>query len=58
MKKVGEAYVPYMESKLDYWERQSQKLFGREIAQTLLIHANFINSDYLDDLIRMFRKRG
>ena len=58
MKMVGEAYVPYMESKLDYWERQSQKIFGREVAQTLLIHANFINSDYLDDLIRMFRKRG
>ncbi|HKP69491.1 MAG TPA: polysaccharide deacetylase family protein [Pyrinomonadaceae bacterium] len=58
MKHVGEAYVPYMESKLDYWERQSVKLFGREISQTLLIHANFINSDYFDDLAAMFRKRG
>ena len=58
MKRVGEAYVPYMESKLDYWERQSKKLFGREVSQTLLIHANFINSDYLDDLARMFRRRG
>jgi peptidoglycan/xylan/chitin deacetylase (PgdA/CDA1 family) len=58
MQKVGDAYVPYMEAKLDYWERQSMKLFGREMAQTLLIHANFINSDYLDDLTLMFRKRG
>lgn len=58
MKRVGEAYVPYMESKLDYWERQSVKLFGREIRQTLLIHANFINSDYVDDIFRMLRKRG
>ena len=58
MQKVGDAYVPYMEAKLDYWERQSMKLFGREMAQTLLIHANFINSDYLDDLALMFRKRG
>jgi peptidoglycan/xylan/chitin deacetylase (PgdA/CDA1 family) len=58
MKQVGEAYVPYMESKLDYWERQSKVLFGREIAQTLLIHANFINSEYLDDLIEMFKRRG
>lgn len=58
MKKVGEAYVPYMEAKLDYWERQSTKLFGREISQTLLIHANFINSDYFDDLAGMFKKRG
>lgn len=57
-KKVGDAYVPYMESKLDYWELQSVKLFGREISQTLLIHANFINSEYLDDLIAMFKRRG
>jgi peptidoglycan/xylan/chitin deacetylase (PgdA/CDA1 family) len=58
MKKVGEAYVPYMERKLEYWERQSKKIFGREIAQTLLIHANFINSDYFDDLAAMFKRRG
>jgi peptidoglycan/xylan/chitin deacetylase (PgdA/CDA1 family) len=58
MKRVGGAYIPYMESKLDYWERQSVKLFGREVKQTLLIHANFINSDYLDDLAKMFKKRG
>ncbi|HMT07003.1 MAG TPA: polysaccharide deacetylase family protein [Pyrinomonadaceae bacterium] len=58
MKKVGDAYIPYLESKLEYWERQSTKLFGREISQTLLIHANFINSDYLDDLIAMFHRRG
>lgn len=58
MKKVGEAYVPYMEAKVEYWERQSVKLFGREMSQTLLIHANFINSDYLDDLAAMFKRRG
>lgn len=58
MKRVGEAYVPYMEAKLDYWERQSIKLFGREISQTMLLHANFINSDYFDDLARMMKKRG
>lgn len=58
MKKVGAAYVPYMQAKQEYWERQSMKLFGREMSQTLLIHANFINSDYLGDLIAMFKKRG
>jgi len=58
MKKVGDAYIPYMKAKLEYWERQSTKLFGREISQTLLIHANFINSDHLDDLAKMFEERG
>ena len=58
MKKIGDAYVPYMESKLAYWERQSVKILGREMAQTLLIHANFINSDYLGAMIEMFKRRG
>lgn len=58
MKSIGDAYIPYMESKVGYWERQSVKLFGREMSQTLLIHANFINSDYFDDLAAMFKRRG
>ncbi len=55
---IGAAYVPYMEAKMDYWERQSVKIFGREIRQILLIHANYINSDYFDDLARMLKRRN
>jgi hypothetical protein len=58
MKQIGAAYVPYLEAKTAYWERQSVRLFGREIKQTLLLHANFINSDYFDDIARMYKKRG
>ncbi len=58
MKQIGAAYTPYLEAKMDYWERQSVKLFNREIKQILLLHANFINSDYFDDLAKMLRKRG
>lgn len=58
MREAGDAYVKYMEAKLDYWERQSVELFGREVTQTMLLHANFINSDYFDDLARMMKKRG
>lgn len=57
MKKVGEAYVPYMEKKLIYWQQQSQMLLGRQISQTLLLHANSINAEYFDDLVAMIRKR-
>lgn len=58
MRQIGAAYVPYLEAKMDYWERQSVKLFGREIKQILLLHANFINSDYFDDIARMLKKRS
>ena len=58
MREIGAAYVPYLESKMDYWERQSVKLFNREIKQILLLHANFINSDYFGDVAKMLEKRG
>jgi peptidoglycan/xylan/chitin deacetylase (PgdA/CDA1 family) len=58
MTKVGAAYISYLNSKMDYWERQSVRLFGREIKQVLLLHANFINSDYLDDVAVMLKRRG
>lgn len=58
MKKVGEAYVPYMEAKLDYWERQSMKTLGRPMSHTLLLHANSINAEFFDDLAAMMKKRG
>jgi hypothetical protein len=56
-KQIGAAYVPYLEAKMDYWERQSVKLFGREIKQILLLHANSINSDYFDDVANLLKKR-
>ena len=58
MKRVGEAYVPYMEAKLKYWEAQSQKVLGRNMSHTLLLHANSINAEYFDDLAAMMSKRG
>ncbi|MEO5857460.1 MAG: polysaccharide deacetylase family protein [Pyrinomonadaceae bacterium] len=58
MKRVGGAYVPYMEAKLDYWERQSMKTHGRPMSHTLLIHANSINAEFFGDLAVMMKKRG
>lgn len=57
-REIGAAYVPYLEAKMNYWERQSVKLFGREIKQILLLHANSINADYLDDLAKALEKRN
>lgn len=57
-KKIAAAYLDYMSLKTDYWERQSVKIFGREIKQILLLHANSINADYFDDLMKMFGKRN
>jgi Asp-tRNA(Asn)/Glu-tRNA(Gln) amidotransferase A subunit family amidase len=55
---IAAAYVPYLESKFDYWERQSVKLFGREPKQILLVHANSINADYFDKVAEMLKRRN
>lgn len=55
---VGAAYVPYMERKFEFYEQQSRALFGREIRQTLLLHANLLNADYFEALAAMLSKRG
>lgn len=57
-KRIAEAYIPYMEEKFAYFEQQSKALFGYQMKQTLLIHANALNADYFDRLARMIKKRG
>ena len=56
--RVADAYVPYMESKIAYFERNEQELFGRAIAHVLLVHANMLNADRFGDLAAMFERRG
>lgn len=56
--RVGEAYVPYMQEKFAFYEKLSRALFGREIKQTLLLHANLLNADYFTALARMLVERG
>lgn len=58
MKRIGHDYVSYMEDKLKYYEKQADKLFGRDINQILLFHSNLLNSDYIDSLAAMFRKNN
>ena len=57
-KRIGEAYLVYMDQKLAYFEEQSRQLFGRNIRQVLLVHANALNADWFDDLAASMRRRG
>lgn len=57
-RRVAEAYPIYMESVFAFVEQVSRGLFGREIAQVLLIHANALNADHFDALARIARRRG
>jgi peptidoglycan/xylan/chitin deacetylase (PgdA/CDA1 family) len=55
---VASAYLPYMEAKVEYFERQSVRLFSREIRQILLVHANALNANHFRELVQRLRARG
>lgn len=58
MQKIGEDYVAYMEDKLLHFEDISHKLFNRNIKHILLLHANKLNAEYLDELGDVYQKHG
>ena len=58
MTRLREDYVPYMVSKVDYFEDQSIQLLGYNLPQILLMHANEINADTFGTLIAAIRARG
>ena len=51
-------YLDYMERIVAYYEQQSVAIVGREIPQSLLLHANALNAATFDRLAAMFRSRG
>ena len=58
MRTVAVAYVDYMTKVLARCERQSNALFGRQIAQIILLHANLLNADHFGEIARMLQARG
>ena len=57
-RRVAESYIEYMNSTFEFFEQRSIEVTGREIRQVLLLHANPLNTDYLDELVLMMKKRG
>ena len=56
--RIRTAYLEYMAAIVAFYEQQSVAIVGREIRQTLLMHANALNADTIDDLARLFTARG
>ncbi|MEX2231167.1 MAG: polysaccharide deacetylase family protein [Cyclobacteriaceae bacterium] len=55
---IREAYLPYTLSRWEAAEQQSRDLFGREIRQILMVHANRLNADAFADVADMMKERG
>jgi peptidoglycan/xylan/chitin deacetylase (PgdA/CDA1 family) len=57
-RRVREAYLDFTLAATEFAERFSPEIFGRDIPQTLMVHANDINADSLDEMLRRLAARG
>ena len=58
MKRVSAEYLRYAATKFEFCERTSSDLFGRQVPQIMLLHANELNADNLEQLADLIRNRG
>jgi peptidoglycan/xylan/chitin deacetylase (PgdA/CDA1 family) len=56
--RLAASYLDYMMEVVAYYEKQSEALFGRQIPQVLLVHANRLNADWFDELADRIAARG
>lgn len=55
---IKKRYLDYIWNQTLRAERNAQKKYGKEMPQILLIHANYLNSYSMNDIIDMYRKNG
>jgi peptidoglycan-N-acetylglucosamine deacetylase len=56
--KIGAAYLAFTSEVLDFYERRTQEVVGREISHILLLHSNAINAKYGRAVVELFQERG
>ncbi len=50
-------YVRYTATEIDYYTEMHRRLFGRETAQVMLLHANRLNAALMDEILQLFEAR-
>lgn len=55
---VRDAYLDHMMKSAAYYDAKGRARMGRAVDQVLLLHMNYLNSLYLDDLLQRFRDTG
>lgn len=53
-RRLRNEYLEYTRKELEYFGELGKQLFGREIPQVMLLHANRLNADALDDVLKIF----
>jgi beta-lactamase regulating signal transducer with metallopeptidase domain len=58
MTEIRVAFIKYMAEMFDHYEAYSREMFGRDIAQTMVLTPSRLVTDSADDLFGMIEKRG
>jgi peptidoglycan/xylan/chitin deacetylase (PgdA/CDA1 family) len=56
--RVRSAYLSHLDTVFDFFEGLSERIFRRQIAQILLVHANRLNAVSLDEMLERIEARG
>jgi peptidoglycan/xylan/chitin deacetylase (PgdA/CDA1 family) len=55
--RVRDEYLAYTSAEIDYYNGLHKQVFGREIAQVMLLHDNRLNADVIDKVLAMFEEK-
>lgn len=58
LKRVSDEYLKFAGLRFDHSEKVAAELFGRPVKHILLLHANELNADNFDALVRVMTDRG
>lgn len=58
MKKISAEYLSFAAVKFEFCEKTARDLFGRSIKHILLLHANELNADNIERLVKLMSDRG
>src|SRR5215510_14091195 len=58
MEKIAKEYLTFAGTKFEFCEKVTTELFGRPIKHILLLHANELNADNFEQLVRVIKDRG
>ena len=56
--KIRAEFIEYMSKMFDHYEAYSQEMFGRDIAQTMVLTPSLLVGDSFDELFGMIENRG
>jgi peptidoglycan/xylan/chitin deacetylase (PgdA/CDA1 family) len=58
LKPYRDFYLSHMWERAVYYDDLSQKVLGRSVKHTILMHYNLLNALFLGDLLEMFKSKG